>query len=253
MTDLKVIVRFAAVALMLFFTAVAAECAAPTPYSRLELKADRFFAQKEWAQASATYYQMLEQRPDVPATYGKAIVAGAVRGDTLAQMELMARAMRNKIPFDSVLSRVKSTSFELGRSNLYGDFLQLLRKGYPWMRRPIDNYLLRYYTYRNDGRRMMEYSTMMLQGAPANVDFLMTLGQGAMLCGKFEEGINAYERILAVNPENYDALLALGNYYYVTGNSVRALPYLQRAQAIRPTPHVQQIISSLLGGRHVKA
>lgn len=241
-----------------------------TPYSRLELKADRFFSQGEWAQAAATYYQMLEARPDVAATYGKAIVANAVRGDTLAEMELMVKALNAKVPFDSVLSRVRSTSFSLGKSSLYGDFLLRVKEAYPWMRRPMDNYLLRYYSYRKDGAKMMEYSRMMLQGDPSNTAFLMSLAQGAMLCGDYAQGVRAYESILAVSPADYDALVALGNYYYIENRAAlgygdevddgglpvakplysgpyadKARAYLARANEIHPTPHVTSLLSSL--------
>lgn len=49
---------------ILLTTICAAAAAAVTPLARLQQRADRFFDQKEWAQASATYYQMLDQRPD---------------------------------------------------------------------------------------------------------------------------------------------------------------------------------------------
>ena len=213
-----------------------------TNYSRLELKADRFFDQKEWAQASATYYQMLELKPEIPATYGKAIVANAMRGDSDAEMALMVKALNSKVPFDSVLSRVKSTSFSLGKSNLYGDFLLRVRDAYPWMRRPVDNYLLRYYTYRRDGEKMMEYSRIMLQGAPTNRGFLMSLAQGAMLCGDYKTALGAYYDILAEAPDDYDTLLALGNYYRLEGDMPQAIPLLTRANSIHPTPHVTAIL-----------
>lgn len=220
-------------------------------YERLQLKADRFFDQHEWTQASATYYQMLEQRPDVPATYGKAIVANAIRQDTVAEMNLLVKALQAKVPFDSVLSRVRSTSFELGKSNLYGDFLHRVRAEYPWMRRPIDNYLLRYYTYRHDGARMVQFSKAMLQGDPKNRGFLLSLAQGAMLCGDYAEGVKTYEQMLADNPADYDALLALGNYYYLQGNDRGlALGYLERAQEVRATPYVQTVLDKLRPKHH---
>lgn len=235
--------------LLLLFVAMSASTApgvAQTPYSRLQLKADRFFDQKEWAQAAATYYQMLDIKPDVAATYGKAIVANAVKGDTLAEMDLMVKALNAKVPFDSVLSRVRQTSFRLGKSNLYGDFLLRAKEAYPWMRRPIENYLLRYYIYRHDGAKMVEYSKLMLQGDPSNTGFLMSLARGAMLCGDYKEGISAYESILAVVPDDYDSLLALGNYYYMREEKEKALSYLRRANAIRPTPYVTSLLDSLL-------
>lgn len=226
---------------------------AQVPYSRLETKANRFFDQKEWAQAAATYYQMIERRPEVAATYGKAIVVNAVRGDTVAEMDLMVKALNAKIPFDSVLSCVRTTSFSLGKSNLYGDFLLRVKDAYPWMRRPMDNYLLRYYVYRNDGEKMMEYSRMMLQGAPHNIGFLKSFANGAMLCGEYAEGVAAYRQILAISPDDYDSLLALGNYYYLenrespsSADAEEAIKCLTRANALHPTPYVESMLRELL-------
>lgn len=266
------------------FGSIAVIAFATTPYERLQLKADRFFDQQEWAQAAATYYQMLEQKPDVAATYGRAIVANAVRGDSPAEMSLLVKAMNNKVPFDSVLARVKSTSFALGKSNLYGDFLLKVRQEYPWMRRPIENYLLRYYIYRRDGAKMMEYSQSMLKGDPRNLGFLDAYAKGAMLCGKDQEGIATYKEMLAIDPDNYDTLLTLGNYYYLrnydavmpqppvnqvfppdapkeeltrreaeelrqrlasTEDAALARDYLSKANALHPTPHVTSLLSSI--------
>lgn len=229
--------------LLVVLCALGFTASAQSSYSRLELKANRFFDQREWAQAAATYYQMLEQRPDVAATYGRAIVSNAVRNDTLAEMSLMAKALDNKIPFDSVLSRVRSESFAIGKSNLYGDFLLRVKDAYPWMRRPIDNYLLRYYTFRHDGKKMMEISQMMLQGSPDNIQFLSTYADGAMLCGDYSKGVETYRRILAIAPDDYDTLLTLGNYYRLQGDTATAAPLLKRAYALHPTPHLQQILT----------
>lgn len=229
--------------LIAFILAPLAWLHAQSPYARLELKANRFYDQHEWMQASAIYYQMLEQRPDVAQTYGRAIVANAIRNDTVAEMTLMERALDNKIPFDSVLSRVKTESFALGKSNLYGDFLIRVKDAYPWMRRPIDNYLLRYYAFRHDGAKMMEISRMMLQGAPDNVGFLSTYAEGAMLCGDYPLAVATYEKILTVAPDDYDTLLTLGNYYRLNGDSAKGVTYLQRAYALHPTPHLQQLIA----------
>lgn len=214
-----------------------------TPYARLELKANRFFDQREWAQAAATYYQMLEQRPDVAGTYGRAIVANAIRNDTIGEMTLMAKALDNKIPFDSVLSQVKTQSFAIGKSNLYGDFLLRVKDAYPWMRRPIDNYLLRYYTFRHDGVKMMEISNLMLQGAPDNIGFLSTYAQGAMLCGDYPTAEATYKKILAIDPDDYDTLLTLGNFYRMNGDAAQGRPLLERAYLLHPTPHLQQLLT----------
>ena len=83
----------AVAAVMVAAVGTAVEVAAVNPYPQLEAKARRFFAHGEWASASAIYDLMLEERPEVPTTYGEAIVSNAMRGDTAAQMRLMSVAL----------------------------------------------------------------------------------------------------------------------------------------------------------------
>ena len=70
------------------------------PYPQLEVKAERAFGYGEWASAAAIFDLMLEQKPDVPGTYGRAIVANGMRDATsvrfgvrqCGEMELLSRA-----------------------------------------------------------------------------------------------------------------------------------------------------------------
>lgn len=235
-----------------------------SPYSELEGKAQRFFDHGEWASASAMFDLMLEERPDEASTYGQAIVSNAMRADTIAQMRLMKGALDHHIPFDSVFSQVREWSFRMGKSHLYEGFLKETRSSYPWMKRTIDGHLLKYYAFRRNGEQMIAYSETMLDGAPDNVGFLHTLADGYMLTGNEEDGIAVYERIAGLDPENYDALTALGNWYAQqtglgsleayqhNGNraeakatAAKAIGYLQRAYACRPTPYVAELIKRL--------
>ena len=244
------LMRFPLLFLMMIVSGVSVVCHAVSPYPVLETRADRFFEQKEWTQAAAVYDLMLHEKPGVPATYGKAIVANAMRRDSIAEMALMAKALDNHIPFDSVFSRVRSTSFELGRTYLYEDFLQRTKVAYPWMRRTIDSYLLRYYVFRRNGEKMIEYSRIMLAGAPDNVAFMTSLADGAMLCGDDALGTDAYRMVLAHDPKNVNALLNLGNWYAIRKDTVAASGYLERAYEIAPTPYVAEQLR--LMGKNVR-
>ena len=227
--------------------ALAPAAMAVSPYPVLSERADRFFDQKEWNQAAAVYGLMLDERPDVPVTYGRAIVVNGMRGDTAAQHALMARALDHHVPFDSVFSRVRQVSFSLGKTNLYADFLMGLKVQYLWMKRTIDAYLLQYYTFRRNGREMLRLSEAMLTGAPDNVEFLTLRAQGYLYEGEFHAAMDTYRRILAIQPDNYDALLALGNYLMQQGSATEALPYLRQAYALRPTPYVARLLTANAG------
>lgn len=236
------------VALILWLAPCAA--VAVNPYPQLQDKADRFFKYREWASACAMYDLMLEERPDVPSTYGQAIVACAMRQDKEAQQRLMDKALDNHIPFDSVFSQVRQWSYHLGIARLYEDFLKDTRATHPWMRRTIDAQLLRYYSFRRDGEEMVLYSRRMLDGAPDNVEFLMTLAGGQLLTGQSADGIATLRHILTINPDHYRALVVLGNWYAqhpasAPDGSGLALDYLRHAFRIKPTPYVAKLIDSL--------
>lgn len=223
---------------------------AVSPYEVLQSRADRFFEQKEWAQASAVYDLMLDERPAVTATYGRAIVSNAMRGDSVAQISLMQKALDNHIPFDSVFSRVRQTSFSLGKTSLYEHFLGHVRAAYPWMKRTVDGYLLRYYAYRKNGLMMVRYSDLMLAGAPDNVEFLTMRGRGLFLQNLEQEAVETFSHILDIDPDNYDALVTLGNWYADLDTSEsrpQARDFLARAEALRSTPYVAARLRALSG------
>lgn len=227
--------------------------ASPADYKSLAVKADRFFAQKEWASASAMFELMLDSRPGTPGVYGRAIVAAAMAGDTVAEMELVNRSIVNYVPFDSTFAAVRSASFELGRTRLYEDFLLRVRESEPWLARTVDAYLMKYYAFRRNPAMMVAYSEEMLRGMPDDRGFMSTLAQGLMLEGRSAEAMKVYQRMLEIDPADYDALLEIGNYNYMlwaadrsdAAARQRALETLSKALSLRPTPYVVSALSTL--------
>jgi len=223
---------------------------AVSPYPALKIKAERAFRYGEWPSAAAMFDLMLEERPEVPQTYGQAIVANAMCGNTGHTSVLMAKALDNHIPFDTVFSSVRTWSFHIGHPTLFEDFLKENRSAHPWMRRTINAYLLKYYAFRQNGAAMIDYARQMLESAPDNIPFMKVLAEGYMLTGDFASGMAVYERILAYDPDNYNALLCLGNWNAMhRGDSpdraTAAAYYLGRAYALRPTPHVAALLKKL--------
>lgn len=220
-------------------------------YNELALKAQRFYQQKEWASASAMYTLMLDINPHVAPVYGEAIVAAGMRKVPDQQLALMQQALKYHVPFDSVFTAVEQASFGIGQTNLYEDFLLLTKHHYKWLTRTIDGYLLSYYTFRRNPEGMISYSQTMLQGLPDDQNFLSTLAQGYLISGDYQKATDTYARILAINPDNYDALLYLGNYYADNGansdpdTALQAISYLERAANIRLTPYVESRIADL--------
>ena len=85
-----------------------------------------------------------------------------------------------------------------------------------------------------------------------NYDFMLALAQGRLLNGDYEGAMATYRDVLALYPDNYTALLYLGNYCRDNGKAADALHYLRRAQALKPTPYVDECISRLDAGAERK-
>lgn len=227
--------------------------AAAIDYPAIERKAARFYADHEWASALAMYELMLSERPDVTATYGNAIVAAAVTSQPSTEVALLEQAMRHRVPLDSLFSSVETRSFALGRADIYEEFLLLVKERQPWMTRNINARLLDYYTFRREPDKMIEMARLMLDGLPDSIQFLSLLARGQMMRGDTADSLATYRHILQLDPDNYDALLELGNYallqYDATPSDTSArdsaITYLTRANALHPTPYVTAALARL--------
>lgn len=212
-------------------------------YEELEGKADRFFNHSEWLSALAMMQLMLEQKPEATGVRSRAIVAAGMAADTVAQMRLSSEGIRNLVPIDSLFSGVERSALAIGHPWVYTSWIERMVKAEPWMRRTADSYLLRFYTFRRDAPGMIEYARRMLTRMPSNPQYLCLLADGYMTAGKYTEATEAYSRALEADPADLHALLSLGNYYLLSGDREKALPYLRRAAAIRPTPYLEKILA----------
>lgn len=218
---------------------------AQSDYERLEGKAARFFDNGEWASANAMYLLMLEQQPRRVETYGNAVVADIMAGDTAQALDMVPRAMSYEVPLDTLLHHVRQTSFSIGRGDLYEHFLLDIKSSYPWLSRVADNYLMKYYAFRQNGPELIKYAETMLSGLPDNLSFLRMLAHGRMLVGDAKGAETAWLRAVALYPRDYDTVLDLANYFDVTGDHVAALRWMERAATLRSTPYVEARIAAL--------
>lgn len=224
-----------------------------TDYNQLAVKAERFYHYGEWPSAIAMYQLMLQQDARVPSTYCHAIVASARMGKPDQEMRYLRQSMDAGIPLDSIYDGVQILSFRDGNADLYENFLKTAGKSFPWLHRNIDARLLDYYCWRNDATGMITYAEIMLAETPHNVKFLTALADGCFMNGFIDRGVTVYQTILSLQPDDYHALLVLGNYYYDNGLKDRsnkeapilAAQYLSKAYSLHPTPYLKTRLDTL--------
>ncbi|MDE6287400.1 MAG: hypothetical protein K2M00_01280 [Muribaculaceae bacterium] len=214
-------------------------------FTTLSERAARSFEWHEWNSAAAQYVQLLEMRADSARLYSRAIVAYELSGDTVAGSVLVERAMAHGIGFASLIADVRATSFSVGAGDTYAAFLLRMQREMPWMARAIDHQLLDYYTFRRDGAMMVKYSQMMLDGLPSSVEYLSLLAEGYLLDGQGDLAVNTWKKIIGISPDDYSALLNLGIYCRLHGDSATAAECLRRAYEVHPTPYVEVLLSQL--------
>ena len=224
--------------------------AATADYGALQSKATLFYDNDEWASALAMYTLMIDERPSVVDNYSHAIVAASLAGDTARTMQLLEQSTKARVPLDSLYDSIRRLAFNQGNALIYEHFLKNAATTFPWLKRNIDARLLQYYIWRRDGEGMVQYATIMLNGLPDDIDFLTALADGYFSLGDNTRAVQTYTYLLAIDPDNYHALLVLGNYYHDIAAGDKsdiqsrelAREYLTRAYRLRPTPFLATLL-----------
>ena len=207
-------------------------------------RAARAFAAGEWASAHAMYVLVSDAKPMEAMPYGRAVVASLMRNDTTATTTEIRRALANGVALDSVLAVIEKESLALGKGNMYVGELHRISAEMPYLRRPVDARLLRYYIFRYDAPQIIRYSQTLLKGLPDSPVYLNTLAKGYSLNGQKDMAEQTWRHILELDSDNLEALVCLGNALRES-DPQSALTYLFRANEIHPTPYLQATIRSL--------
>lgn len=238
--------------IIMIFASVCLTVAARGTYETTALKAARFFEAREWASAQALYGLMLDERPDADSIYVNAIVASGMLGDSIASSHFLSTAMGAGLSFDKLMGGIRSVSFEVGAPEVYEDFLLRSQRDCPWLSRAIDSELLDYYLFRDNGQQSIVYARKMLAGLPDSRLYLGKLAQGYVLAADYASAVKLWQEMLALDPDDYDTLIDIGNYMAITGEHKIAEEYLAHAYSLHPTPYVASVIASLAAERKNK-
>lgn len=238
--------RFPTIIIAILALSISAGSAMPsTPDNSTAARAGRFFSYREWINAGALYTMLLGDDPTNTLFCSRAIVAAGMLGDTVQQTTLTTAALDARMPVDSLFTAVERTSFSVGQTSLYEEYLMRIKRAEPWLSRIIDGYLMRYYTYRRNPRGMIDFSLIMLQGNPESEPFLYTLAQGYLINGQTDQAVDVYRHIVSLNPKALEAILYLANYYDSADNHTEALIYFRQAALLQPTPFIENAIKRL--------
>lgn len=221
---------------------------AANDYDVLATRAQRYYDLAEWTHAGTMYDLMLEERPQVVDTYGHAIVTAAMRADSLDQLRLFDQALAHAVPFDSLFASVRGNAVRLGQARVYPAFLLSVKARHPYLARPVERNLLAYYMGRHDAGGIIQYASILLKGLPDDIALLTILAQAQTQAGLTQDATATYQRMLAIDKANVDALIGLGMILRVAGDP-EADQYLLRARAVAPSPYLDRLLGPEEGAK----
>lgn len=209
----------------------------------LQTRAQRAYDAADWPQVRALYTLLADRDATQPAYCARMILAAEMQGDTLAASAALQRAMSHGTPLDAVLQHIETDSYALGNGTLYPDMLMRLDRQMPYMRRAWALRLLKVYRFRNNPEGIIEYAGRLVRAdMPNAADIYNLLGGAYVQSGRFDEAAAAYRNALAADPDNFDALVALGTLLRHTGDP-EAVTFLRRAYTLRPTPALERLLT----------
>lgn len=225
----------------------------------VEQKAVRHYRAGEWANAAAMYGLLIDRHPRRTDCYARAITSAAMR-DSLRpaavteQMMLLHRALRARVPVDSLIADVGSESIALGHAGIYERFLKAAAESEPWMSRIVGAALLRYYTFRRNPKAIERYAREMLAGQPDSPTWLFALADGQLGQGEIRAAARTWTQIAAdsastrrFGPESVEwrSMVDAGLALRALGQPDSAATLLRRAYDLRPTPYLKHLLFDL--------
>lgn len=208
-------------------------------------RAARAYAAGEWASAQALYTVAADAEPTSADAAAHMIVSAEMRADTTVAATALNRYMSTGSPLEPLLDDVEELCYNQGRANMYGGLLLRLTREVPYLRRPLALRLLKFYIFRANPEQTIEYATMLLRGQPGDPQYLNAMGKAYMMLGDIGRAVRCFADALTSDPDNREALLALGNYYGSLDDAATALPYLRRAEALAPSEYLEREIERL--------
>lgn len=225
---------------MLFFALCAFLTAAAADPATIAARAARAYDAREWASADALYKLLSDAQPTNTEAYARSIVAGIMRGDTVAEVPIIETALKAKVPFDSLMNVVEKNTTNLGRSDDYLALLHRVEQRLPYLRRPTYRLLLNYYQFRRNPEMCIVYCRLLLTGMPDDTARLNELANAQAMAGELNDAEATWRRIIELDPDNFDALVGLGNALLPRDRGA-GVELLRRACQLCPTPYLEAI------------
>lgn len=264
-------------ALFLLLLMVTSVLASASTYERQAARMNDYFNHAEWNYVLVEAASMIKQRPSDVEPYALSIIAAQFMEDIPTENYYLKLSQSNLIHVDSLLTLIYVRTKQLHNADIYEQLLLNLKKNNKWLSRVFDIYLLDYYHFARKTKETIKIANELLNATPNNVRFIKIKADALFYQGDTREAVQLYEKLLQIDPNDYETLTLLSAYYstqdlktihtidsiylndpkpvdslYMAGKQViietriaRTIDLMKRANKIRPSDHLINEIDKL--------
>ncbi len=179
-----------------------------------EQRAAQYLANKEWEIARTRYDKLLQEHPLRTDFYAAAITASLCYDSLTNVMPYVTLSQKSGLSLDTLLITSAIYSRKVEQPTLYPRLLHQIKSEQPWFANLINRYLLNFYLFRKEYKTALLYADALAETLPNSLEIKKAKATALLGLDQIDVALNCYRVILDEYPDDRDALLYLGVYYY---------------------------------------
>lgn len=205
--------------IMSFFVSI---LSAQSTVNPLLKKSEEAFNAQRWKSAGTLYELLLKDTVNYSPYMAYALLANELAGDTVSLQRADAIYEANVFRLDSLLTDFSKLCVRLHHFDVFEESLDRLRRQMPDKNNSLLYGMIEYRFFLRDAQGAIRLAQLAHLEDPDNLMWVRFEAQGWQMGGESEKALSLYRHILQKDPSDLDALVFIGNYYYLRGKRLLA-------------------------------
>ncbi|MEG1585662.1 MAG: hypothetical protein RR346_02175, partial [Bacteroidales bacterium] len=190
-------------------------CFGQTTDGQLLQKAEEAFNAQRWKSAGTLYELLLKDSVTYTPYMAKALMANELDGDDVSVRRADELFMRNRFRMDSLLNDFSRMCIRMKHFDVFEESLERMRRVMPENADTLLYGMIKYRLFLREPQNAIRLAQLGMKESPSkNMQWWRLEASGWQMLGKSEKALPLYEQLLKKNPNDLDALLFEGNFYF---------------------------------------
>ncbi|MGL4292220.1 MAG: tetratricopeptide repeat protein [Bacteroidales bacterium] len=180
-------------------------------------KAEEAFNTQKWKSAGTLYDLFLKDSMNYSPFMAKAMLANQMAADSVSDVRTEGLVIRNNGRLEMILGDYSRLCIKLRHFDAYEETLSRLRNVFPEDKDSLLYGMIKYRLFLREPKKVIQLAQKGRLEQPENILWLKLEAEGWLLLGDANHAIPVYRQILQRDSTDLDALLFMGNYFYMAG------------------------------------